>query len=77
MYSFVETELFTRLVSEYLSDEEYRELQRTLIGDPEAGDVVPGSGGVRKLRWRASGRASAAGTALSTLPGLIEALSGC
>ena len=61
MYSFIETRLFTRLVSEYLSDDEYRELQKALIADPEAGDVVPGSGGVRKLRWRAAGRGKRGG----------------
>ena len=56
VYSFIETKLFTRLVQEYLTDEEYRELQQSLIENPEAGDVIPGSGGVRKLRWRATGR---------------------
>ena len=61
MYSFIETRLFTRLVSEYLSDDEYRELQKALIANPEAGDVVPGSGGVRKLRWRAAGRGKRGG----------------
>jgi hypothetical protein len=61
MYSFVETRLFTRLVSEYLSDDEYRELQKALIANPEAGHVVPGSGGVRKLRWRAAGRGKRGG----------------
>lgn len=61
MYSFIETRLFTRLVSEYLSDDEYRELQKALIADPEAGNVVPGSGGVRKLRWRAAGRGKRGG----------------
>ena len=61
MYSFIETKLFTRLVSEYLSDDEYGELQRMLISTPEAGDVVPGSGGVRKLRWRGSGRGKRGG----------------
>ena len=61
MYSFIETRLFTRLVSEYLSDDEYRELQKALIADPAAGDVVPGSGGVRKLRWRAAGRGKRGG----------------
>ncbi|MGH8614261.1 MAG: addiction module toxin RelE [Gammaproteobacteria bacterium] len=50
MYSFIEIKLFTRLVGEYLSDDEYRELQNALIGNPEARDIVPGSGGVRKLR---------------------------
>ena len=61
MYSFVETRLFTRLADDYLSDEELRELQSALIADPEAGDVIPGSGGVRKLRWRARGRGKRGG----------------
>jgi hypothetical protein len=61
MYSFIETKLFTRLVDDYLSDDEYRELQKALIDDPNAGDVVPGSGGVRKLRWRAAGRGKRGG----------------
>lgn len=61
MYSFIETKLFTRLVDEYLSDDEYRELQRALIANPEAGDVVAGSGGVRKLRLRAAGRGKRGG----------------
>lgn len=48
-------------MNEYLSDDEYRELQKALIVNPEAGDVVPGSGGVRKLRWRAAGRGKRGG----------------
>lgn len=61
MFSFVETRLFTRLVLRYLSDQEYSELQLTLITDPDAGNVIPGSGGVRKLRWRLSGRGKRGG----------------
>ena len=61
VFSFIETKLFTRLVQEYLSDEEYQELQTLLIAQPGAGKVVPGSGGVRKLRWRASGRGKSGG----------------
>jgi len=61
MYSFIETRLFTRLVSDYLSDDEYRKLQTALIGNPNTGDVVPGSGGVRKLRWAAAGRGKRGG----------------
>jgi mRNA-degrading endonuclease RelE of RelBE toxin-antitoxin system len=56
MYSFIETRLFTRLVQEYRTDEDYSELQRTLIARPECGPVIPGFGGVRKLRWAAPGR---------------------
>lgn len=51
MISFVETKLFTRLVQEYLSDDEYSKLQQALLAHPEAGAVIPGSGGIRKLRW--------------------------
>jgi hypothetical protein len=54
--SFVETKLFTRLVPGYLSDDEYAALQQALLADPEAGTVIPGSGGVRKLRWGIAGR---------------------
>jgi hypothetical protein len=61
VFSFIETKLFTRLVQEYLTDEEYRELQLLLMKQPEAGAVVPGSGGVRKLRWRAPGRGKSGG----------------
>ncbi len=61
MFSFIETKLFTRLVQEYLSDDEYQELQKLLIEQPEAGSVIPGSGGVRKLRWRAAGRGKRGG----------------
>lgn len=61
MISFVETRLFTRLVHDYLSDEEYAKLQEALIIEPEAGDVIPGSGGVRKLRWGVAGRGKRGG----------------
>jgi hypothetical protein len=48
---FLETPLFTRLLDDYLTDESYRELQRTLMENPEIGDVMPGTGGFRKARW--------------------------
>ncbi|MGH7845139.1 MAG: transcriptional regulator [Candidatus Binatia bacterium] len=61
MFSFVETRLFTRLVQEYLDDDEYRELQKVLIDNPEIGSLIPGSGGIRKVRWRAPGRGKRGG----------------
>lgn len=61
MYSFIETRLFTRLVQEYLAEDEYRELQSALMKMPEMGDIMPGSGGVRKVRWRAPGRGKRGG----------------
>jgi mRNA-degrading endonuclease RelE of RelBE toxin-antitoxin system len=61
MFSFIETQLFSRLVQEYLSDDEYRALQAALIENQAAGPVIPGSGGVRKLRWAAPGRGKRGG----------------
>jgi hypothetical protein len=52
MIEFVETSQFTKLIERYLNDDEYAELQQYLNKNPEAGVVVPGSGGVRKLRWQ-------------------------
>jgi hypothetical protein len=48
---FIEATLFTRLLPEYLTDDEYALLQLYLANDPEAGDVIPGTGGFRKVRW--------------------------
>jgi mRNA-degrading endonuclease RelE of RelBE toxin-antitoxin system len=61
VFSFIETPLFTRLVQEYLTDQEYRQLQNELIRNPSVGKIVRGSGGVRKLRWVASGRGKRGG----------------
>jgi mRNA-degrading endonuclease RelE of RelBE toxin-antitoxin system len=61
VFTFVETALFTRLVDQYLSDNEYLKLQLALTKSPERGPVIPGSGGVRKLRWAASGQGKRGG----------------
>lgn len=61
MFSFVESRLFTRLVGDYLSDDAYAELQGALAEMPERGAIVPGSGGVRKLRWAQPGRGKRGG----------------
>jgi len=61
MFHFVETQLFTRLVQEYLPDDDYARLQQALITNPRIGDVIPGTGGVRKMRWRVAGRGKRGG----------------
>ena len=61
MFSFIETRLFTKLVLEYLNDDDYTRLQETLMREPESGPVIPGTGGVRKLRWAAPGRGKRGG----------------
>lgn len=49
---FFESPAFTRYLSEYMNDDEYRKLQTTMMRNPEMGDVIKSSGGFRKLRWR-------------------------
>jgi len=49
---FIEAPAFTRHLPSYMTDEEYRHLQRVLLANPEAGTVMPHTGGFRKLRWR-------------------------
>lgn len=51
MFQFIESSVFARYVYDYLTDDEYAGLQWYLSEHPEAGDLVPGSGGCRKLRW--------------------------
>jgi len=47
----IETPTFTRLIRALLNDEEYRALQEVLVTRPEIGDLIKGSGGLRKIRW--------------------------
>ena len=61
MFTFIETRLFSRLLADYLSDDEYASLQKALVEAPDRGALVPGSGGVRKLRWSQPGRGKRGG----------------
>lgn len=58
---FIETSSFTRHLNDYLTDDEYLGLQLLLMQRPDAGQVVPGTGGVRKLRWATSGKGKRGG----------------
>ena len=49
----VETRIFTRIITDLLDDDDYRELQEALVDRPELGDLIKGSGGIRKVRWKA------------------------
>jgi len=57
----IETPIFTRKNQAILSDEEYRLLQVQLINKPDSGKIIRGSGGLRKLRWSASGHGERGG----------------
>lgn len=47
---FVELPVFAKYRPEYLDDEGFRDLQNSLMANPEAGDVIEGTGGLRKIR---------------------------
>jgi hypothetical protein len=51
---FIESTGFSKRVYDYLDDDEYSRLQWAMLGRPEAGAVIPNSGGIRKLRWAAA-----------------------
>jgi hypothetical protein len=60
---FIETAVFTAQIKTLVSDEDYAELQRELAVDPECGDIIAGTGGLRKIRMAAKGKASVAARA--------------
>ena len=57
----IETPIFTKQIVSTLPDEEYCLLQSALLERPDAGKIIPGSGGLRKLRWSAEGRGKRGG----------------
>jgi len=58
---FEETPTFTRRVTALLDDDTYAALQQFLLLHPEAGALIRGSGGFRKIRWSAPGRGKRGG----------------
>jgi mRNA-degrading endonuclease RelE of RelBE toxin-antitoxin system len=52
---FIETSIFTKEIQHLLSDDSYRMLQASLILRPDAGNLIKGSGGLRKIRWNLHG----------------------
>lgn len=59
MLHFTETSIFTKQIKELLSDDEYSKLQQDMMINPHQGDLVRGTGGVRKTRWATgSGKSS-------------------
>ena len=58
---FVETSDFTRHLRSHLDDDDYAALQAFLSAHPDAGDLIRGSGGIRKIRWGSRGRGKRGG----------------
>jgi mRNA-degrading endonuclease RelE of RelBE toxin-antitoxin system len=57
----VETPVFTRRVLKLLTDDDYRLLQHEVVARPDVGNIIRGSGGLRKVRWAATGRGKRGG----------------
>jgi hypothetical protein len=58
---FVELTPFVDFRAEHWTDEDFRALQNYLLISPDAGDLIRGGSGLRKLRWTASGRGKRGG----------------
>jgi len=58
---FVESSMYSARVGRYLSDDERSAMETRLILQPDAGALIPGSGGLRKLRWRMGGKGKRSG----------------
>lgn len=71
---FVETRPFSRRRAEYLNDDDCRSLQEALVADPVAGAMIPGAGGIRKLRWSPAGRGKRGGVRVIYFPVLTRSV---
>ena len=58
---FIETSIFTKEIKSLLPDDEYKNLQFALMFRPDAGDLIKGSGGLRKIRWKIPGEGKRGG----------------
>ena len=56
-----ETSVFTKEITKLLTDDEYMKLQHFLAEHPKSGDVIRGSGGLRKLRWNTNNSGKSGG----------------
>jgi hypothetical protein len=57
----IETSIFTKLINDLMSDDEYKDLQDALVTRPEMGALIKNSGGLRKVRWSLEGRGKSGG----------------
>ena len=72
MYTVAETELFSRYAADYWTEAELGEFVAWIAMNPEAGDVIPGSGGCRKVRWTRRGMGKRGGVRVIYLNRLPE-----
>ncbi len=66
LHTVVETPEFQRRARGRLRDVERQDLIDFLAANPDAGDVMPGTGGARKVRWAAQGKGKSGGVRVVT-----------
>ena len=59
--TFIETTIFSKRISELISDDAFAEFQTELTKNPEKGPVIEGTGGLRKVRWKLTGKGKSSG----------------
>lgn len=72
MLTVIETPLFQRQWPLYWTEEERGSFAAYLAENPDAGDVVPGSGGLRKVRWKRAGSGKSGGVRVIYFTRLAE-----
>ncbi len=60
----IETKTFTKRINRLMDEDVYRAFQNVLIKAPDTGKIIQGSGGIRKIRWKGSGRGKRGGSRL-------------
>ena len=58
---FIESKIFEKLRDKYFDDTSFREFQNFLLEQPDTGDTIQGTGGLKKVRWSAKGKGKRGG----------------
>lgn len=72
MYTVAETGMFSRYADDYWSESERGEFAAWIAHNPDAGDLIPGSGGCRKVRWSRPGMGKRGGVRVIYCPALAQ-----
>jgi len=67
MITLVESPLFSKLWQDYWTEDERGDFSAWLAKNPQTGDVIPNSGGIRKVRWKRKGQGKRGGAAILIL----------
>ncbi len=59
---FIETSVFTRIITQLMPDDDYRAMQEAMIAQPDIGSIIKGTGGLRKFRWKLNGTGKRGGS---------------